>query len=196
MRAEQRQSGHVIDLAHALLHASGERLCAMDGFAYGAGPGAFTGLRIACGVVQGFAFGVDKPVLGVSTLLALAEASGSPRVVCCIDARMSEVYHAAYERRAGTWATVFEPAVCPALDVPVLPGGGWHGCGNGFAVYAAALRERYAAQLDAVDGDVHPRARDIAVLAAPALIRGEGVCAERVMPLYVRDRVALKTSER
>ena len=196
MRAQQRQSGHVIDLAHDLLNAQGECLQGMDGFAFGAGPGAFTGLRIACGVVQGFALGADKPVVGVSTLLALAQGSSAARAICCIDARMNEVYHAAYEKHGGDWSVVCEPGVCAAQDVPALPGGSWQGCGNGFAVYPDILRARYGEQVTLVHDALYPRARDIAALALPRFVRGEGVAAEHAVPHYVRDRVALKMSER
>jgi tRNA threonylcarbamoyladenosine biosynthesis protein TsaB len=196
LRAGNRQSGHVLDLVHDVLSAQGEAVRDMDGFAYGAGPGAFTGLRIACGVVQGLAFGADKPVLGIGTLLALAEQSGAARAVCCIDARMNEIYHAAYEKRDGAWAMVHEPVVCGAAQAPPLPGAGWKAMGNGFAVYADALNACYGARLAGIDADAVPRARDIAVLAAPLFARGEGQPADSATPLYVRDRVALKTGER
>jgi tRNA threonylcarbamoyladenosine biosynthesis protein TsaB len=112
----------LIDMVHGLLSDCGATLRQMDGIAYGAGPGAFTGLRVACGVVQGLALGADKPVAGISTLLALAQSSKAARVVCCIDARMNEVYYAAYEKNGNAWSTVHEPAVYAPDDVPVLPG--------------------------------------------------------------------------
>ena len=196
LRAGQRQSGHVIDLAHELLTSLGETVRGMDGFAFGAGPGAFTGLRIACGVVQGFALGAGKPVVGICTLLALAEASGASRAVCCLDARMNEIYHAAYERRDGAWAVVHEPSVCAAAKAPTLINDGWRGMGNGFAVHGDALKAGYGARLSGMDAEAFPRASDIANLAAPVLMRGEGVPAEQAVPLYVRDRVALTTRER
>src|SRR5687767_15933362 len=83
----------------------------LDGIAYGEGPGSFTGLRIACGVVQGLAFGADLRVVGVGTLLAMAAGIGAARVVCCLDARMNEVYHAAYEKDGEAWRAVHEPSV-------------------------------------------------------------------------------------
>lgn len=194
--AGQRQSGLLLDMVHDLLSACSEKLNGVDGIAFGAGPGSFTGLRVACGVTQGLAMGIDKPVTGVATLLALAEATGAARVVCCVDARMSEVYHAAYEKIAGTWCVVQEPAVTAPDAVPPLPGEGWFGCGNGFAVYREVLRQRYSVQLIGINETLHARAREVAILAAPVFVSGGGVRAEEAAPFYVRDKVALMTHER
>ena len=194
--AEQRQSGLLLDMVHDLLKACGEKLRDIDGIAFGAGPGSFTGLRIACGVAQGLAMGMDKPVVGVATLQALAEASGARRVTCCVDARMNEVYQAAYEKSGGAWTTVQEPGVYAPNAVPPLPGEGWVGSGNGFAVYSDALGARYGSQLSSINAALHARARDVAVLAVPVFARGGGVSAEQAAPFYVRDKVALMTHER
>lgn len=195
MPASQRQSGLVLELVHALLGECGETLRHVDGIAYGAGPGSFTGLRIACGVTQGLALGIDKPVVGIGTLLALAAGSAAPRVVCCVDARMREVYQAAYERQGGEWCEVQAPGVYAPQAVPLLPGTGWQACGNGFAAYGDVLRVRYANNLSAIDAAVYPRAREVAVLAAPVFARGGGVAPELAAPLYVRNKVALTMQE-
>jgi tRNA threonylcarbamoyladenosine biosynthesis protein TsaB len=194
--AGQRQSGLLIDMVHELLGDCGMTLLQLDGLAYGAGPGSFTGLRVACGVVQGLAMGIDKPVVGIGTLMALAQGAHAARVVCCIDARMNEVYHAAYERRHGGWKVVHEPGVYAPHDVPLLPGTDWQATGNGFAAYREALLARYAGKLAAVEDASYPRARDVAALSAPVFAGGGGLPAECAAPIYVRDKVALKTSER
>ncbi|MDO9602830.1 MAG: tRNA (adenosine(37)-N6)-threonylcarbamoyltransferase complex dimerization subunit type 1 TsaB, partial [Rhodocyclaceae bacterium] len=80
-----------------LIGAAGISLAQLDGIAFGAGPGGFTGLRLACGVAQGLACGLDCPVVPVGTLAALAFASGDGKVIACLDARMNEVYVGAYE---------------------------------------------------------------------------------------------------
>lgn len=196
MLAGQRQSGLLLDLLHELLDACGEPLRNVDGIAFGAGPGSFTGLRIACGVAQGLALGADKPVLGIGTLQALAHASGATRVVCCIDARMSEVYQAAFEKTGDTWHTVQEAGVYAPSAVPPLTEDGWCGCGSGYTVYRDALCLRYGASLSGIIDNVHARARDVAILAAPLFARGGGEPAQQAAPLYVRDKVALKTAER
>lgn len=188
----------LIDMVHALLHTCGSTLSRMDGIAYGAGPGSFTGLRVACGVVQGLALGANKPVAGVGTLMALAQSqlAGAARVVCCIDARMNEVYHAAFEKQSDGWRVVHEPGVYAPGDVPLLPGDDWLACGNGFAVYAERLCARYDGQLTGIDDAARPRAREVAMLGAPVFAAGGGQTAEQAAPLYVRNKVALKTSER
>lgn len=179
----------------ALLAEAGIRLGELDGVAFGAGPGSFTGLRIACGVAQGLAFGADVPVVPVGTLLALAQASMAARVVACLDARMGEIYHAAYERRGNGWHEAIAPTVCRAELAPALGEGDWHGAGSGFATYGRELAQRYGAQLAAVDPQAYPHACSIAELAVPQLSAGRGLPAEQAVPFYIRDRVALKMNE-
>lgn len=195
-RVGQRHSERVLVMIDEVLASHSIRVSMLDGIAFGAGPGSFTGLRIACGVAQGMAFAAGIPVLGVSTLLAMAEASQRERVVCCIDARMQEIYHASYVRAAAEWETLHEPGVYAPADAPLLPDGSWFGCGSGFRVYGETLHERYAGMLSEIDAEIHPRAQEIARLAAPRLQRGEGIDASEAAPLYVRDKVALKTHER
>lgn len=192
----QRHSELVLGMVDELLvrHRLGVKM--LDGIAFGEGPGSFTGLRIACGVTQGLAFAAGIPVMGVSTLLAMAEAAQAQRVVCCLDARMHEIYHASYERTADGWKTVQAPGLCLPSAAPPLPGGTWFGCGSGFAAYREALLRRYEGQLSAVDGGIHPRAQEIARLAVPRFERGEGIDALDAAPFYIRDKVALKMHER
>lgn len=180
----------------ALLLSHRLKTAELDCIAFGAGPGSFTGLRIACGVAQGIAFGINVPVIGIGTLLALAAASQADPVVCCLDARMGEVYHAAYEKRGGDWHAVHEPGLCKPDAAPDLPAGAWAGCGSGFAVYRAALESRYAGKLARVIDNLAPHAREIAVLAAAEFARGKAVSAEYAAPLYVRNKVALRMDER
>ena len=193
--AGQRHSELVLAMVHELLSCHGLKVMQLDGIAYGAGPGSFTGLRIACGVTQGLAFAGGLPVVGIGTLLAMAELSGADRVVCCIDARMHEIYHAAYERANAGWRPVEGPSVCAPDAAPLLPGAGWLGAGNGFSVYAEALAQRYGGSLRRVDPDIHPRAHEIVRLALPAFEQGRGVDAAQALPLYVRDKVAFATHE-
>jgi tRNA threonylcarbamoyladenosine biosynthesis protein TsaB len=193
--AVQRHSELILPMIEDLLVASGLELRQLDGIAFGAGPGSFTGLRIACGVAQGLAFGAGLPVVPVGTLAALAQEAGAPKVIACLDARMGEIYHAAYRRDGGHWTEIAAPSVGPAQSAPILEGDGWFGCGSGFAVYADALAKRYGGQLDGVAAALHPHARSIALLAAPVLAAGGGLPAEQAAPIYVRDKVALKMHE-
>jgi tRNA threonylcarbamoyladenosine biosynthesis protein TsaB len=194
--AGQKHSELVLGMVDELLRERGIALRELDGIAFGEGPGSFTGLRIGCGVVQGLAFGAGLSVVGIGTLLAMAEGSSRERVVCCLDARMNEVYHAAYEKRDGAWHMVHEPSVCPPQSAPPLPGAGWFACGSGFRAYRAILEERYAHQLDAIEPDVYPKAGDIARLAEPRFASGDAGSAELAAPVYVRNKVALRTDER
>ena len=122
--------------------------------------------------------------------------AGAERVVCCIDARMNEVYHAAYEKCGADWRTVHEPGVYAPDNVPMLQGTDWQACGNGFAVYGDKLSSRYGQRLVGIDGTLHPHAREIAALSAPIFAAGGGMPAEFAAPIYVRDKVALMTHER
>jgi tRNA threonylcarbamoyladenosine biosynthesis protein TsaB len=179
-----------------LLKDAGFGIKDMDGIAYGMGPGSFTGVRIACGVTQGLALGADLPVVGVCTLQALAEASGKERVIAALDARMSELYLAVYERRDGVWVTLHEPGLYKPEAAPVVLGDGWFGVGSGFAAHGAALQASYGGQLQGVDAAAVPQAAAIAALAAAQFALGRGMDAAQAQPLYLRDKVALKTSER
>lgn len=194
--AGQSHSTLLAAMVDAVLVEAGLTINALDGIAYGEGPGSFTGLRIACSVAQGFAYAAEIPVAGIGTLHAMAAACGAARVICCLDARMQEVYHAAYVREGETLRAVSPPQVCAPAAVPVPQGDGWSGCGSGFAVYGDALRQCMGTALTVVRPDIYPHARDIARLAAPLFAAGLGLPAEHAAPLYIRDKVALKTAER
>lgn len=194
--AGQAHSQLLLPMVDDLLRQHAVVLKDLDGIAFGRGPGSFTGLRIACGVAQGLAFGAGVPVVGVSTLLALAEAVRSDHAVCCLDARMGEIYHAAYARSEEEWRAVHEASLCAPDAVPLLPEGAWTGCGSGFAAHGEALKRRYEGCLAEVRPEVYPHAREIAWLGARELERGRGVPAEQALPVYIRDKVALRTDER
>ena len=194
--AGQRNSELLLPMVDALLAAHELLARDLDGIAFGSGPGAFTGVRIACGVAQGIAFGIDVPVAGIGTLLALAQASGAQRVACCLDARMGEVYHAAYEKHGDDLVEVHAPGLCRPAAVPALPDGQWSGCGSGFAIYRGELAARYAGSLERVIENLTPHAREVALLAAQQFARGHTVDAAAAAPLYVRNKVALRMNER
>ena len=182
-RAGQRHSEFALPMLEKLLRGQ-----SIDAVAFGAGPGAFTGLRIACALAQGLAFAGNLPVLGVPTLEALAQESGAERVVACLDARMREVYYAALEKRGERWQELIAPQCVPPHSAPRPPGEGWIGCGNGFAVYGNM-------GLSKVFPEVHPTALAVAQLAAPKLAAGEGVDAALATPIYLRDKVAFTKEE-
>jgi tRNA threonylcarbamoyladenosine biosynthesis protein TsaB len=193
--AGQAHSSVLLGMVDDLLGAHALAVSDLDGIAFGEGPGSFTGLRIACGIVQGLAFGAARPVVGVGTLLAMAAGSGAQRVVCCLDARVHEIYHAAYERHDGFWRALHEPSLRAPAAVPDLPGAGWLAIGSAFRVYREVLEQRYAGRLKSIEPDRYPRARDIAALAVPRFVAGATTPPELATPVYLRDKVALRIDE-
>lgn len=197
--AGQRHSELLLPMIQALLADAGIGIEALDGVAFGSGPGSFTGLRIACGVAQGLALGADLPVIGVPTLAAMAEAArvrdGSRRVIAALDARMREVYIAAYAYEETSWRECVAPAVSAPEAAPLPMGSNWLGAGGGFGVYPA-LRKRLETALGRCDPEIMPTASAIGALALSGFAAGAGVAARDAAPLYVRHRVALTTAER
>jgi len=193
-------SERLLPWVNEMLAEAGMAFKDLDGIAFGAGPGGFTGLRLACGVAQGLAFGLDLPVLAVSSLEALALAAhrpsaGAEHLFACLDARMREVYCAAYLIHDEISETLMAPVVKTpqSVNVQSLPDGkAWIGCGGGFIAYPELL----ATHLAEVRDGCWPTAAAVARLAAPRLAAGEGVTAAMAAPLYVRDKVALTTVER
>jgi len=193
LHSREAHSEHVLPMVDRALASCGYTLSGLDAIAFGAGPGSFTGVRIAAGVAQGLALGANLRVLPVCTLEAIARIDGGDRVIACLDARMREIYVAAYERDGERYVEVAAPRVL-APDRALRPrGDGWRGAGNGFAAYPA-LRERLA--LSIVDDSAMPTARAIGAIALPRLRAGEGVTAAEALPIYVRHRVALTAAER
>lgn len=178
-----------------LLAEAGARPGQLDGIAFGAGPGGFTGLRLACGIAQGLAWGLDKPLLPVPTLEVLALECGQAEVWTCLDARMHEVYSAAYRVSGGSVSEVLAPVCGPPSEVPIpaLPSA-W-GAGDGFTTHGDMLRARKS-DLAGVDDSSMPTATGVLRLAASRFAAGEGLAAAAAQPAYVRDKVALTTAER
>lgn len=182
--------------AMELLAAAGSGLRQLDALAFGAGPGGFTGLRLACGVAQGLAYGLDRPLVPVNTLAALALGTGDGKILTCLDARMNEVYFAGYAVHGDQVDEVLAPAVCSAASVTVPDGPGWRGVGDGFAVWGEVLHTRLGDRLLTVEQDRQPSAASVARLAHTELARGGDFPVTAAAPLYVRDKVALTTAER
>lgn len=194
--AGARHSELLLPVIRGLLASAGLSLRDLDGIAFGAGPGSFTGLRIACGVAQGLSLGAHLPVVGVASLEAMAEAAyakhGWRRVAAALDARMQEIYFAAYVREGDRWRAEVDPCVVPPADVS-WPAGSWSGAGNGFGAYPL-LVERFGGA--AFDECIVPSAVAVGTLALPRFAAGEAVAASAAAPLYVRHRVALTAAER
>jgi tRNA threonylcarbamoyladenosine biosynthesis protein TsaB len=197
-RAEELPNGgseRLLPWVHELLAEGGMTLAQIDGIAFGAGPGGFTGLRLACGVAQGLAWGLDRPVLPVSTLEVLALASGKREVWACLDARMNEVYSAAYHVDGDDLTQLMAPVCLPPAVAPAPTLAGLWGVGDGFAAYGDQLLAGKPA-LAGVCAEVFPTAAAVLRLAAPAFAAGRAGAAAQAQPIYVRDKVALTTAER
>lgn len=190
-------SQSVLPMVQELLAEARLTLSQVDAIAFGAGPGSFTGVRTACGVAQGLAYGANLPVLPLVTLEAMAEAcrarTGAVDVLAVLDARMGEVYWAQYQYDNG-WREVVAPTLSAPQDMAPLAAGGLRACGNGFIEYADAFAGKPFAQ-DAVT-DIVPHARELALLSGAALAAGQGVPAAQAQPIYLRNKVAYTSAER
>ena len=189
----------ILDMVDAVLAEAGTVLGMLDGIAASVGPGAFTGVRIGVSVAQGLAFGAALPVVAVTTLEALgwqAMRGGADQVMACLDARMGEVYWGCFatDPTRGL-AARGAPAVGDAQSVKVPLAGPFQGIGRGFAAYPA-LRALAGLTLPAGACEALPDAKDMARLGAIRFKLGEGRDPADLIPLYLRDKVALTEVER
>lgn len=186
----------LLPLVRELLAGHGLALAQLDALAFGVGPGAFTGLRVACGVVQGLAVGAGLPVVPVCGLEAMALETGAARVLSLLDARMGEVYAAVCESRDGDWRVSGEISVGPPAAVAVPDAGIVTACGNALRAYPE-LAARLRAGGVTLYPEILPQAGAIVRLAAQRLAQGEaGIDPALAAPLYVRDKVAKTIRER
>jgi tRNA threonylcarbamoyladenosine biosynthesis protein TsaB len=204
-REERLERGHaerILSMTDEVLAEAGIALPSLTAIAFGRGPGAFTGVRLAAAVVQGLAFGAGLAVVPVSDLRAVAQRALASHgrfasVLVCNDARMHEVYWGCFEaspagvaiplggERVGKPADVVMPE---GLGKPLL------GAGSGFAIYPQ-LRGLLGEQ-DEADATILPRAHEIARLAVPEVAAGRVLPAEQALPVYLRDEVAHALGER
>jgi len=184
-------SSTLIPLIQSLLAEAGVALRELDAIAFGRGPGSFTGLRTACSVAQGLGFGAGVPLLPVDTLLAVAEEArhqaGAQKVLAVLDARMEQVYSAAYDFSAGP-APEAEPQLTAPEELRLPPG--YAMAGNAFAAYGERLPAAGARH------PALPTAGALLRLAPALLAAGRTVSPADAWPLYVRDKVAQTTAER
>jgi len=188
----------VLPMVDELLKEAGLTLQELDALAFGRGPGSFTGVRIGIGIAQGLAFGADLPMIGVSTLAAMAQGSyrrhGATDVAVAIDARMSEVYWARYTRQEnGEWAGVDAECVIPPTRLAEevqADDNTWTTAGTGWDAYQDELGQL---RLNLTAGEVvYPDSQDIVILAKQELEKGNTVPVEESSPVYLRDNVTWK----
>lgn len=198
-----RSSSRVLPAVGEVLAEAGIRLADCAAIAFGAGPGSFTGLRTACGVAQGLAFGADLPVIPVNVLMACAESvrTGTPplpagaAVLVALDARMDEAYAATFrwDAAAGEWSMAGAMHV-GAPEAVAAPDGDYWLAGNAATVFGERLA--VAAGAARTVPDAMPDARAMVAIGLRALARGETIDAADAMPIYVRDKVAQTIAER
>lgn len=199
---ERPLEGHVnhseflLPTLRGLLAEAQTSLTRLDAIAFGCGPGAFTGLRLACGVAQGLAMGAGLGVVPVCSLAALSLQGASERVLVATDARMGEVYSAAYRVVDGMPRVERELSCDPPELVPFPEQERWSVIGSALGSYGAVLRTRWTDRVLSWIGDAVPRAGDVARVAAFEVGAGRVLAPEQAVPVYVRDKVALTTRER
>lgn len=196
--AARRHAELILTMVDALLVESSVSLSQLDTMAFGRGPGAFTGVRIATGVIQGLAMAADCPVVPISTLAALAQGAiaESKKIICAIDARMGEVYWALYQANADNiMQLVGDEGLCPpdSTSIPAInlskEEGAWFGVGSGFETYGSELQDRVGSALLGFRLGDYPTAVAISTLGLDAYQRGVAIDAADAMPIYLRDKV-------
>lgn len=197
--APRMHAQRVLPMCEAVLTEGGLRLGDLDALAFGCGPGSFTGLRIAAGVIQGLAFGADLPVAPVSTLAALAQQvfykQNAMYAFAALDARMGEIYWGVYQRNKADLAELLgKEAVIPAEQV-IYPTDGSRGVGigPGWRSYQAELKQRLGDQVSIIQDECYPRATEVSRLAVAQVLAGQLVPAEQALPVYLRNQVAQKS---
>ncbi len=191
--APRKHTQLILPMIDDLMKEADLAVTQLDGLAFGRGPGAFTGVRIATGVIQGISFGADLPVAPVSSLAALAQGCWrehkAKKVISAIDARMKEVYWGHYQLENGLMVASMEEGICTADQVPSPEGDHWNGAGSGWEAYADQLSRHFAGKISAAHPQSYPHAIDIIELAKPIFDQGNAVSAEQVSPVYLRDNV-------
>jgi tRNA threonylcarbamoyladenosine biosynthesis protein TsaB len=192
--APRQHAALILPMVESLLASAELAVTRLDALAFGQGPGAFTGVRIAASVAQGIAFAANLPVVPVSTLAALAggamRESGASRVMAALDARMDEVYWGIYIRgQEGLPELQGQETVAIPGEVPMPDAGDWIAAGSGWQARAEILMARAGERVVRVLPDLEPAARDVALIAAGCLARGEAGRPGDALPVYLRDRV-------
>lgn len=191
--APRRHGELLLPAVERLLADAGLELGQLDAIAFGRGPGAFTGVRIAVAAAQGLAFAAGLPLVPVSTLASLAQAAAdrhrAQAVIAVIDARMNEVYAGWFAVEDGLVVATAGEWLGHAEALPDFAGGPWFGAGSGFGAQGGILAARLGERLAGSDPALLPDARATLRLAARAFAAGETVAPEQAMPVYLRDRV-------
>ena len=192
--AGRSHSETLLPLVRELMAEAGISVGQLDAIAFDAGPGAFTGLRVACGAAQGLAVAAGLPLIPVVSLEVMAATTNAERVISLLDARMGEVYGASYQRREDGYELLGEIRVSSPDDIE-MPGADWLACGNALTAYPALAGRLSAAGVSLLPA-ILPEASWLARLGAIKFAAGQGIDPALAAPLYIRDKVAKTISER
>ena len=187
--APRRHTQLILSMIEAIMNEADIKVSDLDAIAFGQGPGAFTGVRIAMGVIQGLAFAHDTPVIPVSTLAALAQhvAKDHDCVAAAIDARMQEIYWGLFKKNdSGIMEAVSEEVVCAANDVKLISDEIWFGAGSGWDTYSDELSSKFDSNLSGSDGKLFPSAIDVLALAKPVYLENKMISVEQASPVYLK----------
>ncbi len=195
-RCEHKPQQHaqlILALIEDTLHQAGITKKQLDAIAYACGPGSFTGIRLGAAVVQAIAFGLELPVIPVSTLLTLAQTAyrtqGWQHVLTVLDARMQEVYWCRYQLAAnGLMQACLSEQLTKPSDV-ALPERNCYGVGDGWLAYPVELSQRLSPQLLELAGGLYPQAQDVVTHAVHAYQNNKCLTATQALPSYLRDKL-------
>jgi tRNA threonylcarbamoyladenosine biosynthesis protein TsaB len=192
--APRQHAALILPMIESVLAEADIGVRQLDAIAFGRGPGAFTGVRIAASIVQGIAFAAELPVVPVSTLAALAQGAlretGEMQALAALDARKDEVYWGCYRQSGETLVLQGSEMVCPPARAPQSGPGRWVGAGSGWLAHGEALLQQCGGDVIRVLPDLEPRAGDVARLGLHEYLQGRAVTAEAAVPVYLRDNVA------
>jgi tRNA threonylcarbamoyladenosine biosynthesis protein TsaB len=195
--APRRHAELLLPMCEDVLAEAGLARGSVDAIAVGRGPGAFTGVRLAISAAQGIALALGIPVIPVSSLAALAlqAPDNGADVLAVIDARMGEIYAGVFRRGNGGIEALGEETVAHASALRLPQARGWNVIGSGWSSYREALEPMLGHAMLWSGGEYFPQAADVLRLAAPIARAGGGVAPEDVLPVYLRDKVALTLAE-
>lgn len=192
----QQHNEIILPMINQMLTKTRISLAEINAFAFGAGPGSFTGLRIAASIVQGLAYGNNKPVIPISTLAALAQGAyrlfNIPLLLPALDAKMHQIYFGIYQ--VNDTQKIVEPlqpdqAIAPEqMTFQILKeetSKAWVGIGSGWESYSQLLTQLSGAKSNNIQVGLYPDAQDIIPLAKDKLEKGETVKASEALPFYL-----------
>ncbi len=190
--APRQHAELILPMVDELLNEANVKLNQLDALAFGRGPGAFTGVRVATGVIQGLAYSVDLPVIPVSSLAALAQSivHKQENIIAAFDARMGEIYYGAYQRNQGGIVELNNEEAVEKPDKVKFPTTeNWYGLGTGWETYSEILSNQLKERIIDFKGEAYPSSEHIIPLAIDAYNKGQTITAEKAVPVYLRNKV-------